>query len=268
MSGGLPSSSETIVVERRSEGQVGMLTLSRPAVRNAIDRAMARELRLAAEALAADPVLRVLIVTGAGTRAFSAGADLAERRNLSPEQRTAHTLEIEAAAEALAAIPVPTIAAIRGFALAGGAEVAIACDLRVAGNDALLGFPEVGIGIFPGAGGVWRLPPLIGLGHARDLLYTGRRVGATEALEMGLVDRVVDPAATIAEATSLATAIASNAPLAEQAIKHALSQIGGQGPAESRQIVNALRAGLDRTADYAEGLAAFAEKRSPRFTGT
>ncbi len=129
--------------------------------------------------------VRAVIVTGAGERAFCAGADLKERRMLAPDERAAHTAAIEAAAEALAALPMPTIAAVRGFALAGGAELAIACDLRVAAEDATFGFPEVKIGIFPGAGGALRLPRLVGSGAARDLLFTGRQIAAEEAFRMG-----------------------------------------------------------------------------------
>jgi enoyl-CoA hydratase/carnithine racemase len=206
-------------------------------------------------------------VTGAGDRAFCAGADLKERRMLSADERSAHTTAIEAAAEALAALPMPTIAAIKGFALAGGAELAIACDLRVAAEDATLGFPEVKIGIFPGAGGALRLPRTVGSGAARDLLFTGRRVTAEEAFRIGLVDRLVSPQSVLETAGELAVLIAANAPLAVRAVKSALEKSQGLALRDARSAVSALRAALDATADYEEGLAAFAEKRAPRFTG-
>jgi enoyl-CoA hydratase/carnithine racemase len=209
----------------------------------------------------------VVILTGAGERAFCAGADLKERRMLSPEERFAHTAAIEAAAEALAALPMPTIAAVRGFALAGGAELAIACDLRVAADDATFGFPEVKIGIFPGAGGALRLPRIVGGGAARDLLFTGRRLTAEEAFQLGLVDRLVPGELVLESAAELADSIAVNAPLAVRAVKCALEESLGTSFEDARRAVNALRAALDNTSDYEEGLAAFAERRSPRFTG-
>jgi enoyl-CoA hydratase/carnithine racemase len=162
---------------------------------------------------------------------------------------------------------MPTIAAVRGFALAGGTELAIACDLRVAGTDAIFGVPEVKIGIFPGAGGVLRLPPLIGLGNARDLLFTGRQVSAEEAASIGLVDRLVAPADVLPAARELAAQIAANAPLALRAVKDALRVSSGRPAADARREVNERRMSLDDTADYEEGLRAFAEKRQPQFTG-
>jgi enoyl-CoA hydratase/carnithine racemase len=186
---------------------------------------------------------------------------------LSPEERFAHTAAIEAAAEALAALPMPTIAAVRGFALAGGAELAIACDLRVAADDAIFGFPEVKIGIFPGAGGALRLPRIVGGGSARDLLFTGRRLTAEEAFRLGLVDRLTPAESVLETAAELASSIAANAPLAVRAVKRALEASHGTRHDDARRAVNWLRAPLDNTDDYEEGLAAFAEKRSPRFTG-
>jgi enoyl-CoA hydratase len=160
-----------------------------------------------------------------------------------------------------------TIAAVRGFALAGGTELAIACDLRVAGTDAVFGLPEVKIGIFPGAGGVLRLPRLVGAGAARDLLFTGRQVGAEEASRLGLIDRLVEPEAVLTAARALAGQVAANAPLAVRAVKRALGESFGLVEAEARRTVNRHRATLDATADYQEGLAAFAERRAPRFRG-
>jgi enoyl-CoA hydratase/carnithine racemase len=255
------------LVHRQDEGNLATLTLNRPAAHNAIDRQMAADLAASLSALAADTDLRALIVTGAGDRAFSAGADLKERLALSPEERSAHTAAIAAAADALAALPVPTIAAIHGYALAGGAELALACDLRVAATDALFGFPEVKIGIFPGAGGVARLPRLVGAGAARDLLYTGRQFPAEDAFRLGLVDRLVPDADVGATALALAREIVANAPLAVRALKRALRESAGLPEAPAREAVARHRAPLDATADYAEGLRAFAERRPPQFRG-
>jgi enoyl-CoA hydratase/carnithine racemase len=249
------------------ESQIAALTLNRPEALNAISRQLATELLAACDALNGREDVRVVIVTGAGERAFCAGADLKERRMLAPDERAAHTAAIEAAAEALAALPMPTIAAVRGFALAGGAELAIACDLRVAAEDATFGFPEVKIGIFPGAGGALRLPRIVGSGAARDLLFTGRRITAEDAFRLGLVDRLAPADSVVGAAAELAALIAANAPLAVRAVKRALEESHGTRTGEARRAVNALRAALDSTADYDEGLAAFAERRSPRFTG-
>jgi methylglutaconyl-CoA hydratase len=247
---------------------VATLTLNRPQALNAISRELAGALLATCETITATPAIRAVVVTGAGTRAFCAGADLRERRLLSPAERTEHTQLIEAAAEALAAVPPPTIAAIHGYALAGGAELALACDLRVASGDASFGFPEVKIGIFPGAGGVLRLPRVVGDGAARDLLFTGRQIDAAEALRLGLIDRLTATGEVLETAQQLAAGIAANAPLAVRAVKRALSESRGQPHADARRAVNQLRSALDTTADYAEGLTAFAEKRAPRFSGT
>lgn len=246
---------------------IAVVTLNRSHALNAINRAMAKELSSTCSALRKSTDLRVVILTGAGERAFCAGADLRERGSMTTAERDAHRGTIEAAAEDLANLPVPTIAAVRGYALAGGTELAIACDLRVASTDAIFGVPEVKIGIFPGAGGVLRLPPLVGLGNARDLLFTGRQISADEAARMGLVTRLVAPDEVLATARALAAQIAANAPLALRAVKEALAVSNGLPAADARREVNQRRMALDDTADYEEGLRAFAEKRPPRFTG-
>lgn len=182
-------------------------------------------------------------------------------------ERSAHTELIADLADRIASLPVPVIAAVRGYALAGGAELAIACDLRVAATDAVFGFPEVRLGIFPGAGGVYRLPRLVGLGLARELLFAGRQIAADEALGRGLVDQVVSPPELRQAAHELARSIAANAPLAVRAAKQAVAVGFGLPDAEARRAVDPYRRALDDTKDYAEGLAAFAERRQPRFRG-
>lgn len=256
---------QTVLVERA--GAIATVTLNRPAARNALSRQLAAELLGALGALAREGQVRALILTGAGDRAFCAGADLVERRRMTPEGLTAHTEAINAVCDALADFPAPTIAAIRGYALAGGAELAIACDLRVAGEDAVLGYPEVKIGVFPGAGGVVRLPQLVGVGAARDLLYTGRNVPAGEALRIGLVDRLVPADGVLPAARELADAIAANAPLAVRAVKRALNESVGLAGPDAHRVVARHRRPLDATSDYAEGLAAFSERRRPEFRG-
>lgn len=262
-----PSSDPTVRITFDDPAHVATISLQRPEAMNAISRRLAAELSDACTELQSRPNVRAVIVTGAGERAFSAGADLRERRSLSAAERTEHTLLIETAMEEVAALPMPTIAAIRGYALAGGAELALACDLRIASDDALLGFPEVKVGIFPGAGGVIRLPRLVGDGTARDLLFTGRTIDSGEAQRIGLVDQVVPGDEVATTARNLASTIAANAPLAVRAIKQALRGNMGQKHDVAREITRKLRVGLDSTEDYEEGLLAFAERRSPEFKG-
>ena len=259
--------SQPVLLDISADGQIATLTLNRAEARNAVDRLMAEALVDILGDLGERRLLRAMVVTGAGARAFSAGADLKERLRLSPDERSAHTEAIATAAERLAALPVPTVAALRGFALAGGAELALACDLRVAGMDVVIGFPEVRVGVFPGAGGVVRLPRLVGTGVATDLLLTGRRVDAQEAYRLGLVDRLVASEDVVATAQALAGQIAENAPLAVRAAKQALAASAVLPAMEAARIVREYRRALDASEDYAEGLAAFAEGRPPRFRG-
>lgn len=258
--------SELVLLERRDSG-VAVLTLNRPGARNALSRQLAAELKTAVSLLAVDERVRVVIITGTGDRAFCAGADLIERQTMTAAGRTAHTEQISVAFDDIAALPVPVIAAIRGYALAGGAELALACDLRIGASDAVFGFPEVKIGIFPGAGGVVRLPRLVGASAANDLLFTGRQIDAGAALRIGLLDAVVAPETALATAVAKAMEIAANAPLAIRALKRALRASAGMPSAGGAEIVRSERRSLDLTEDYEEGLAAFAQKRAPAFNG-
>lgn len=254
------------LIDKPSPG-IAVVTLNRPEVRNALSIALLERLLDVLSALSEDRSLRALILTGAGERAFCAGADLHERRSLAPDDRTKHTEMINSLADAIALFPVPTIAAIHGYALAGGFELALACDLRVASDDAVFGLPEVKIGIFPGAGGLVRLPRLAGISTAKDLIFTGRQVPAEEAFELGLVDRVVSTDEVMPTALHLAELISANAPLAVRAAKQALWESEGLPDRAAHRIVNQHRRTLDVTSDYGEGLAAFAERRKPRFSG-
>jgi enoyl-CoA hydratase/carnithine racemase len=255
-----------VIVERDADG-IATIALNRPEARNALSRALVGELRAACEWLAGDDGLRAVILTGMGERAFCAGADLVERKTMTADERSAHTEAILDAVEQVAALPVPVIGALNGFALAGGAELALACDLRLGMPETTLGFPEVKIGIFPGAGGVVRLPRLIGPSAANDLLFTGRQVHADEALRLGLIDAIVPADELLLAARAKAELIAEGAPLAVRALKRALRAADGVSIADGLVATAQLRRSLDGTADYAEGLAAFAERRAPRFTG-
>lgn len=259
--------SSELLVEEREGGRVALVTLNRPAKRNALSRALAQALVTTFHDLAGRRDLRAVVLTGASEQAFCAGADLTERRSLARADQTAHTHLINTAVDAVAALPMPVIAAVGGYALGGGAELALACDIRVAGEEATFGFPEVRVGIFPGAGGVLRLPALVGPGAARDLLYTGRRIDAGTAFRIGLVDRLVPAGEALPAALATAGEIAANAPLAVRAVKSALARTAGLPPDRASEIIMRLRDQLDDTRDYAEGLAAFAEHRPPDFRG-
>jgi enoyl-CoA hydratase len=191
---------------------IGQLTLNRPEARNAINLEMVRALHGALEEISAHPELRVLVLQGAGNRAFAAGADIGDLQSRgSREALGSINAELFQAVEDF---PLPTIAAIRGHALGGGLELALACDLRLAADDAKLGLPEVSLGVFPAAGGTRRLPRLVGDGLARELVFTGRILDAEEAVRIGLVNRVVPAASLVDEAHALASSIAKNGELA------------------------------------------------------
>ncbi|MGN6758738.1 MAG: enoyl-CoA hydratase/isomerase family protein [Thermomicrobiales bacterium] len=246
---------------------VATLTLNRPEALNALSRGLAAELLAASRELAARADVRVVVLRGAGERAFCTGADLKERATLTPEERGAHTALIAAAADALAALPMPVVAVIRGYALAGGLELALACDIRLAADDAVFGLTEVRIGIFPGAGGPVRLPRVVGAGKARELIFSGRRIDAREALACGRVERDVSLAEHDQVVAELAEQIRAAAPLAVRAVKQALGRALDLPERDALDYAEQVRRPLDATRDYAEGLAAFAERRPPRFTG-
>jgi enoyl-CoA hydratase/carnithine racemase len=256
--------SEPVVVAR-TESWLAIVTLNRESVRNAISRKMAQLLSKCLDELALNPELRALILTGAGSKAFSGGADLKERHRMTPRQRQIHTAEIRQAADRLATFPVPVVAAINGYALAGGAELAIACDLRVAGESAIIGFPEVRLGIFPGAGAVERLPRIVGASKARHLLFSGRQIESDQALAIGLVDSVVPDDYVFAETTRLCRDIASQSPSAVRALKKAILATETELSDEAARLVEAIRAELDSSGDYNQGLEAFAEGKLPNW---
>lgn len=251
-----------VVVEQRGEGIV-QIRLNRPDRLNAlgVDMVVALE-RAVNEAIAARA--RVILVRGTG-RAFCAGADLKERRTMDEPARVQHNRQINAAIDALAAAPMPTIAVVNGLALGGGCEIAIACDMRIASEEAQLGLTEARIGAIPGAGGTQRLPRLIGAARALDMILTGEPVTARRAAEIGLVNAVVPGGALDAHAERLAGVLASRSPGGAQTAKRLIYR-GIELPlGDALQLERAALKDILASADYAEGLAAFAEKRPPRF---
>jgi enoyl-CoA hydratase len=244
---------------------VALVVLDRPKVLNALDFALIEGLTIALEALDADPDCRCIVITGAGERAFAAGADIAELARQSPTSLTVddhfHRWE------RIKRIRKPIIAAVRGYALGGGNELAMLCDMIVAGEDAQFGQPEIKLGVMPGAGGTQRLTRALGKAKAMELVLTGRTIGAREAEAHGLVTSVVPSEATVPAALELAARVASMAPVAVMAAKAAVN----------RAFELSLEAGLEferrnfyllfDTDDQREGMAAFNEKRSPRWKG-
>jgi methylglutaconyl-CoA hydratase len=256
------------LIDVTRSAHIATLTLNRPESRNALGRNLVAEFGTALADLAADKTLRVLVVTGTrASNAFCAGADLVERASLTPEARLEHLNGIANLCEELAAFPTPVLAAINGFALGGGTELSIACDIRIAAEEAVFAMPEVSVGLIPGAGGVTRLPKLLGAGRARDLMYTGRRIGAAEALRIGLVEYVVPLAELDATVQAMAETVANHAPLALRALKRALRASDGLPLDQATAQVLPERISLDTTRDYLEGMTAFKEKRKPTFTG-
>ncbi len=254
-----------LAVERK--GAIEIWTIQGEARRNSLTMALLRELGARVSAAGSDRTLRAVVFTGAGDRAFCAGADLKERARMSAEEVHGFHAAVRDALLGIERAPQVFVAAMNGAALGGGLELALACDLRVAADGAELGLPEVGLGIIPGAGGTQRLPRLVGVARAKDLVLTARRIGAAEALAMGLVSRIAPAARLMAEALALAEQVARNAPIALRQAKRAIDA-GLQLPIEEAlALENRLYQDCLGSKDRVEALRAFAEKRPPIFTG-
>jgi enoyl-CoA hydratase len=256
---------ESLVTLESREG-IATLTIRRPDALNALSTAVCRELVAALEAVGRDPAARVLILTGEG-RAFSAGADLKERAGAAQDAIWKHNRAIFQVPLEIERLPVPSIAAINGLALGGGCELALGCDLRWAADSAELGCPEVTRGIIPAAGGTQRLGRLIGPARAMNLVLTGRRIGADEALRLGLVDAVAPAAQLPAAVWKAARAIAQNAPLAVRAARDAIRYGLTHTFEDGLRLEGELQRMLYASEDCREGIAAFNERRAPRWTG-
>jgi enoyl-CoA hydratase len=256
-----------VSVDSSREGGVAVLTVNRPDALNAFDVETLTELRDHLRELAEDPEARVVVLTGAGDRAFAAGADIKYMSGLDVEQAKEWGALGHEVGRLLETMPKPTIAAVNGFALGGGCELALACDFRYASATAKLGQPEVNLGIIPGWGGTQRLARVVGLGLAKELVLTGRVVDADEALRIGLVNAVHEPEELMPKTLEVANALAAKAPLAHAAAKEAVN----------RSLAGDHDDNLAREADYfgelfssedaKEGMTAFVDKREPKFTG-
>ena len=250
------------------DGTAAVLTINRPRVLNALDTATLDELRHAIVDLTHDAAVRAVVVTGAGEKAFVAGADINEIARLSPAATRDHARRGQHVFDLIQNMGKPVIAAINGFALGGGCELAMACTLRIAADTARLGQPEINLGLIPGFAGTQRLARLIGRGAALDLLLTGRQITAEEALRLGLVNRVVPAARLMDDARALAHELGGKPRLATQYILDAVNH-GLDGPLGQGQVLESVLFGLAAsTDDMREGTSAFLEKRKPTFKGS
>jgi enoyl-CoA hydratase len=256
-----------LVLERSDDCHVVTVVLNRPEQMNALNTAMGEDLLACFTALAADADARAVVFTGAGERAFCAGGDLKERNGMSDAAWRAQHVIFEQAAMRVLRCPVPVIAAVEGFALAGGCELAILADFIVAAETAVFGVPETTLGIFPGVGGTQLLPRIVGAPLAKELIFTGRRMKADEAKAAGLVNHLVPAGQARARAAEIAATIARNGPIAVRQAKKAIAY-GSETDLETAMIlaIEAYNATVV-TEDRLEGVRAFNEKRRPQFKG-
>jgi enoyl-CoA hydratase/carnithine racemase len=247
------------------EGGIATIRLDRPPM-NALNVAIQEQLRSAARTVSADGEVRAVIVYG-GEKVFAAGADIKEMAAMSYPDMAARATELSSAFDAIARIPKPVVAAITGYALGGGCELALACDWRVAAEDAKLGQPEINLGVIPGAGGTQRLARLIGPARAKDLVFSGRLVPADEALRIGLVDALVPSPEVYSAARALVERYVSAPAMALRAAKYAIDGGLSMDLASGLALESQLFAALFATEDKTEGMSAFVQKRAPTFTG-
>jgi len=256
---------DNLLLER--DGAIATVTINRPKVLNALDSQTLDELRRAMLALKSEDDVRVVILTGAGEKSFVAGADINELAEQTPVSGLEHALAGQHVFDIIENLGKPVIAAINGFALGGGCELAMACTLRIASDTARLGQPEINLGLLPGYAGTQRLPRLVGKGRALELLLTGATIGAADAERIGLVNRMVPAADLLAETRSIAVKLAAQAPIAMRYIIDALNT-GLEMPFAEGCIHEATLFGLvAATEDMREGTRAFIEKRKPVFKG-
>lgn len=258
--------SDVLRIERL-EGRIALLTFNRPEKMNALNAEVRSALVEALDALRHDDEVRVLVLTGAGEKAFIAGADIGEFKDAAAVEQY-RSMQEGNIYSALEAFPKPVIAMINGYCLGGGCELSMACDIRVASSRARLGQPEINLGIIPGGGGTQRLPRLVGEGHAMRLVMTGAMISAEEAERIGLVEQVFEPEVLREETLAMARTIASRSPIALQAAKESIAVARRMPLDEGLKFERAWFGLLFSTNDKNEGVEAFLEKREPEFTGS
>ncbi|MBP1627056.1 MAG: 3-hydroxybutyryl-CoA dehydratase [Holophagaceae bacterium] len=256
----------SLVLKRVEEG-IAWITLNRPEKHNALNGVLLTELDQAFTDVARDPQVRVVVLSGAGEKAFAAGADIQGMKDRSPGEAEAAALAVQAIFNRIQAFPRPVVASIQGWALGGGLELALACHIRIASTSARLGCPEVGLGILPGYGATQRLPRLIGRAQALHLMLTGEPVTAEEALRMGLVGRICAPQALADETLRLAQTLGRRGPMALSAVIQAVNEGAELSLEEGLHLEARLFGSLEGSWDRQEGLAAFLERRLPDFRG-
>lgn len=249
-----------------SEGGIATITLNRPQVLNALNNEVCLEIGQAVERAGDDDAIRVLIVTG-GEKVFAAGADIAEMSVAQPMHIYRFGAVMHGTLSKMENLGKPVVAVINGYALGGGLELALACDLRIASETAKLGLPEINLGIFPGGGGTQRLPRVVGVGRAKELIFTGEMISADKALGMGLVNRVVPDGQAMDEGKKLAQKLASKSVAALRMAKVAVNTGLDTDLASGINVERQCFALLFSTEDQKEGMRAFLEKRKPNFTG-
>ncbi|MFG3133099.1 enoyl-CoA hydratase/isomerase family protein [Streptomyces tendae] len=258
---------EFVLVRRHADGHVAELALDRPKAMNAVSTAMARSVAAACAALGEDRDVRVVVLTSTHERAFCVGADLKERNSFSDADLLRQRPVTRGAYTAVLELAVPTVAAVHGFALGGGFELALSCDVIVADRTAVVGLPEVSVGVIPGGGGTQLVPRRVGAARAAELVFTARRVAAEEARELGLVDQLVEAGRDREEALELASRMAANSPVGLRAAKRALRLGHGLDLRAGLEVEDAAWRSVAFSGDRAEGVAAFNEKRAPRWPG-
>lgn len=256
-----------MAIDLDHQDQIALITINQPERLNALDSDALRSLFLRIQEASLHPEVRAIVLTGAGDRAFVAGADIKEMASLSHEAGRAFGSLGHAVTSALEEAPQPVIAAVNGFAFGGGCELALACDIRLASPNAVFAQPEVSLGIPPGWGGSQRLPRIVGPGIASELIFTGRRVDAEEALRIGLVNAIHPVSDLVPKAIELARLIAANSPQSVQSAKRLIAHTRGSTYRDGLAEELSAFASAFGTPDQREGMTAFVEKRKPVFTG-
>lgn len=257
----------TLVELEKIDNHIALIMLKRPGAANALSSLLLDQLNQIIDKINADQTIYCVIVTGAGEKAFCAGADLKERKGMNEQEVIAAVSKIGNTVRQVEQLEIPVIAALNGVAFGGGLELALACDFRIAANTAKMGLTETSLAIIPGAGGTQRLPRTIGLSQAKRLIYTAQPIDASEALQIGLVEQVTDPAALLDVVITIANSITKNGPIAVREAKKAINLGIDQEMDSALKLERACYLKTIPTKDRLEGLTAFQEKRTPNYQG-